>query len=126
MFTTYPWQQTLRPSNWWWTRFAERLSQIAFAQFALIEFQDQPITNHRKRRVVARTFVPHECMSPVEFMPRELDSRRRHCVVNQGAAFSGNVRVLAAPDHQHFGFDFSHPVERVVAQPFSEAALVNV
>src|SRR5436190_20784911 len=46
--------------------------------------------------------------------------------MNFRTALRGDVRILAAPDHQQLAFDLPDAVERVVVHAFSEAPLVDI
>lgn len=65
-------------------------------------------------------------MLAVEFVPSEVHAIIGEGVVNQAAAFAGDVGILTAPEVEHFGFDFAEAAEGVVRQTRAEAALVNI
>lgn len=55
-----------------------------------------------KLRVVARTFVAHKGVRAIYLKPGKPRAGLVEAVEHSDAAFSGNVWVLAAPDHQQF------------------------
>src|SRR5215212_2420786 len=59
-------------------------------------------------------------------MPGEMQIRVGHGIVNNPAAFAGDVGVLAAEDHQHLAFDFADAIEAVVFHAFAQGTLVDV
>lgn len=76
--------------------------------------------------VVAVAFVAEEGVGAVELVPGEGGIRGGESGVDFGAAFAGDVRVLAAPDHHELAFDVGNAGERVVGFAKAEAALMNV
>ena len=76
--------------------------------------------------VVAQALVAEESMGSVELMPGERRAGGRERGVDLGAAFAGDVRVLASPDHHEFAFDVGDAGERVIGFAQTETALVDV
>ncbi len=55
-----------------------------------------------------------------------MNVRVGHGIVNNSAAFAGDVGVLAAENHQHFAVNFRDSVEGVVFHAFAEGSFVDV
>jgi hypothetical protein len=100
--------------------------EVAFAEFALEELEDQRVAEIGEGGVVAGAFIAHEGVLAVEFVPGVMQIRVSHGVVNNPPAFAGDVGVLAAEDHQHLAFDFGDAVEGIVFHAFAEGSLVDV
>src|ERR1043165_3697080 len=100
--------------------------KIAFAEFSFEQFKHHRIADLRQRRIVARAFIAQERMLRIEFVPRKSFVGSIQRSVNRGAAFNGDVGVLAPPDHQQFGIDLIDTVERIVALSLAQAMLVNI
>src|SRR5688572_27538903 len=88
--------------------------QVAFAELSMKQFEGEVITDSRQSRVVTISFVPHEGMGSIEFVPRKIDFSGTDRFVNQLSAFCGNVGILSSPDHQHLPLNFLETIEGVV------------
>ena len=70
--------------------------------------------------------ITHECMLAIELVPGSDELGVGHSIVDFATTFSRNVRILSAPDHQHFGFDLSGTIESAVVTAFAKGALMKV
>ena len=77
---------------------------IAFGEFAAEEIYGEAVALQRELGIIAGAFVAEEGVGAVELVPREIRAGGGEGGVDFGAAFSGDVRVLAAPDHEQLGF----------------------
>ena len=57
--------------------------------------------------VVTNTFIAQEGVSAVDLMPVEAGSNFVETRKHSHAAFRGDVRILASPDHEELALDFS-------------------
>jgi hypothetical protein len=73
---------------------------VAFAQFAVEEVEDEAVERVGKFGVVADAFVAHESMCPIDLVPAELLFKFVETGEDGHAAIEGDVRILAAPDHE--------------------------
>jgi len=89
------------------------------------EVEDEAVEGVGEFRVVADSFVAHEGVGSVDLVPTELLFEFVKAGEDGRAAFEGDVRVLASPDHEEFALDVGGPSEGVVAA-FAEGAFVNV
>ena len=102
------------------------LRQVSFTKLAAEQIKRHTVDRASGGRIVSSAFVPHECMGTVEFVPAEICSSVGQCIVNRGAAFAGNVRILSAKHNQEFALDLRDSIERVIVQAFAQTSLVDV
>src|SRR5688572_6813593 len=99
--------------------------QIALAQLAQEDVDDERVAGQRQLRVVARALVSHERVGAVELVPGEIHPRLVETPLEQAPTLGWDVRILTAPDHEQLALDVAGAREAVVA-PCTEAALMNV
>jgi hypothetical protein len=100
--------------------------QVAFGELAVEEVEDEAVEAVGEFGVVADAFVAHEGVGAVDLVPAEARAELVEAGEHLHAAFEGDVRVLAAPDHEEFAVDVGGALEGVVVHAFAEAALVDV
>ena len=88
--------------------------EVAFAKLAPEQIKGHSVNRACSRRIVSSAFVPHECMSAVEFVPAEICSSVGQYIINSCPAFAGNVRVLPAKYEQEFAPDLGDSIQSVV------------
>jgi hypothetical protein len=76
--------------------------------------------------VVAWAFVAREGVGAIDFVPTDAQAELVEAREDFHAAFGGDVRVLAAPDHEELAADLGGASERVVGHAEAESALVDV
>jgi hypothetical protein len=89
------------------------------------EIEDQAVEGVGEFGVIADAFVAHEGVGSVDLVPAELLFEFVEAGEDGHAAFEGDMRVLAAPDHEEFAFDVFRAFEGVVSA-FAEGAFVDV
>src|SRR5439155_21466413 len=83
-----------------------RLSaEVASAQPAMKQLQNQVPANPNQRGIVARTFIAHEGVGGVELVPGEARTHFFQARLNKVAALERNVRVLPSPNMKQLAFD---------------------
>lgn len=89
------------------------------------EVKDEAVEAVGEFGVVAYALVAHEGVGSVDLVPAELLLEFVKPGEDGHAAFEGDVRVLASPDHQELTLDVFGAFERVVSA-FAEGAFVDV
>jgi len=89
------------------------------------EIEDKAVEGIGKFGVVTEAFVAHEGVGSVDLVPAELFLELVETGEDGHAAFEGDVRVLAAPDHEELAVDVCGAVEGVVSV-FAKRAFVDV
>jgi hypothetical protein len=98
---------------------------IAFAKFAVKEVEYETVEAVGEFGVVADAFVAHEGMGAVDLVPGEGCAEFVEASEDGHSALGGDVRVLAAPDHEEFTLDVFGAFEGVISA-FAEGAFMDI
>jgi hypothetical protein len=100
--------------------------EVAFAQLAVEEIEDQAVQTVSKFRVVAQAFVAHEGVCAVDVVPGETCTQLVETGEDLHTSFRGDVWILTAPNHEQLAFNFRGALKGVVMHAFAEAAFVDI
>src|SRR6516164_9359894 len=101
-------------------------ADVAFRELAVEELEHHSVDDARRSGIVTVTFVTHEGVCAIKFVPAEVYICISQCVINARPTLARNMRILPAKGHQQLAFNLGNPVERVVAHAFAETSLVDV
>jgi hypothetical protein len=88
--------------------------------------QGQLIAQHCQLWIVTLTFVAHESVVGIEFMPGKNQIVFGQFAIDLDAAFSRNVRILPTPYHKQFACDLFASLHAVLAGFIGDDLLVQI
>jgi hypothetical protein len=74
-------------------------ADVAFSQLSVEELERHSVHNASRSGIVTVSFVTHEGVCAIKFMPTEVYVCISHCVINARPTLARNVRILPAKDH---------------------------